>query len=82
MPIFSPLDELLVVDGLFVVIGLSTPVVVELLLFVVSVLLHPNKMAAQRTAKIKRLFLNIGDSFCRSAGQPELLWKGIEKAAL
>jgi len=60
MPIFSPLvvvDEVVVV---VVLVFLFLSIAVELLLFVVSVLPHPIKKTADRTAKIKKVRLNIG----------------------
>src|SRR5258708_10807049 len=83
MPIFSPLDEDLVVDGLLLVMGLLPSLAIELLLFDVSVLLQPIKKTADRTAKIKKVRFNIwGNSFRVQPSNAELLWKGIEKAAL
>src|SRR2546428_6362686 len=61
-PIFSP-DEVIVFSGVDVVIGLSVLPAVELLLLIVSVLLHPIKMATHSTAKINKVILDIGFSF-------------------
>lgn len=85
MPIFSPLVVVVVVDGLpDVVVVLLPSLVIELLLFeVVSVLPHPIKIAAHRTARIKELFLNIGYSF--SSSEPDRLnryGKGLKSGAM
>src|SRR6185503_8589448 len=66
MPIFSPLvveeEEVVVVvagvDGAVTTVFLLPSIAVELLLL--FAVLHPIKNAAHRTARIKRLFLNIG----------------------
>jgi hypothetical protein len=58
MPIFSPAVDVVVVVVVVVVALLELPAAV-LLFSVVSVLLHPTKMAAHRTAKINKVLLNI-----------------------
>src|SRR5205814_10278361 len=63
-PIFSPLDAVVVVVPVVAaVLGLLELPAAVLLFSVVSVLLHPTKMAAHRTAKINKVLFNIGYSF-------------------
>src|SRR5258708_34677269 len=63
MPIFSPLlvfVEVVVLVVVVVLVFLLLSIAVELLLFDVSVLLHPIKNTADRRAKIKKVRFNIG----------------------
>ena len=53
----------MVVAGLVVVVVLLELPAAVLLFSIVSVLLHPTKMAAHKTAKINKVLLNIGYSF-------------------
>src|SRR2546423_11187827 len=56
-PIFSPAGTVAGVDAAVVLLELPAGV---LLLFMLSVLLHPTRIAVHRTAKINRVLLNIG----------------------
>src|SRR6266480_1056979 len=72
MPSLSP-------AGAVLAVLLELPAAV-LLLSVVSVLLHPIRMAAHRTAKIKKVFLNIRGTPSKFSGTHEpSIEKGIEK---
>src|SRR6185295_3171107 len=81
-PILSPAEAvvLVVVAGVdFVVAGLFV-LSLAVLLLPVSVLLQPIKMAAHRTQKIRREFLNIGFApLKRGREAPEYIKLGIEK---
>src|ERR1700686_2140620 len=77
MPIFSPAVDVVVVVGVVVAL-LELPGMV-LLFSIVSVLLHPTKMAAHRTAKINKVLLNIGVLLQSSARTLEpLMGKGLK----
>ena len=58
-PTFSALDEAVLVAGVLVTARFEFPAI-ELLLFVVSVLLHPTSRKAHRTQRKRRLLFSIG----------------------
>ena len=64
MPIFSPvLDEEVLVVDVAELLDFMFELLMELLLFVVSDLLHPSKRAAHATQRTNKVFLSIGCSF-------------------